>query len=143
MIFVGHSFGGLIVKQVGDVCHTGTDLLTYDQALAIANERFNEKGNTFYKDIVECSRGFVFLGTPHGGHNFTLPAYLKWFVGTPFGSRRELLTLLEKRNPRRRELNDVFLRSFKDRKIHCFFEAKTTSWIYPYLVSLRPKPAVR
>lgn len=67
MIFVGHSLGGLVVKQ----------------ALLLASESLHDS----YHDILNATSGIVFLGTPHRGSSNDIARVLQYheFVGTRKG----------------------------------------------------------
>ncbi|OQV09646.1 Tetratricopeptide repeat-containing protein [Cladophialophora immunda] len=69
LVFVAYSYGGLLVKQ----------------ALIRA------KNAALSQDIVNRTRGIVFLGTPHRGSNFTLlGSWIAWSL-RPLGSNQTLL----------------------------------------------------
>ncbi|CZR62802.1 uncharacterized protein PAC_12699 [Phialocephala subalpina] len=59
IVFLGHSLGGIIIKQTS---WTSLALyLTAGQALRIANNEAN------FSDIARCTKGILFFGTPHRG----------------------------------------------------------------------------
>ncbi|KAK4957786.1 hypothetical protein LTR66_013240 [Elasticomyces elasticus] len=60
--FIGHSFGGLIVKQ----------------ALVVAN---GDAGDDVGRGIVQQTQGFIFLGVPHKGARLTFPGMMLSLFG--------------------------------------------------------------
>ena len=60
-MFIGHSLGSLIIKQVGVILARIPSVLSSPQALVLADH-----GNTF-RDIRLSTARIIFLGTPHQG----------------------------------------------------------------------------
>ena len=84
IIFITHSMGGLVVKQM--LRHA------YDY------------GNPSWKKIVEQTKGIVFLSTPHSGANIAnWLQYIKGIIGTSVS-----VDELQANDPRLRELNTVY-----------------------------------
>ncbi|OBT38828.1 hypothetical protein VE00_10774 [Pseudogymnoascus sp. WSF 3629] len=85
LILLGHSFGGLVIKQV---CLETTKIdryLTFKALVTAANAKKNHPKYEDYQSVITAVAGVMFLGTPHNGSNFAsaglLQAYLKRFLG--------------------------------------------------------------
>src|SRR6266516_5823327 len=65
IIFVCHSLGGLVCEDVSYPAYLPIELqaLTGTQALSTAQQR----PERHLKKVLHCTRGIVFLGTPHHG----------------------------------------------------------------------------
>ena len=103
LIFIGHSFGGILLKK----------------ALVIGKEA---NPGTRQRQVADSTEGAIFFGTPHKGSNFALFGTLSSYFSYWRGSRTDLLEFL---TPSSKELEDLhfsFLRAF-DRVYMCnFFE---------------------
>jgi hypothetical protein len=122
IIFIGHSFGGLVIKQ----------------ALIQAGSH-NSGVHGMHSDIIEATRGIIFLGTPHFGSSYAtlglLRARVSWFMG---GSHTTLLYTLQQQSLELRRLNENFLALPAIDKIRadivCFFELKSESGAFGRVV---------
>ncbi|ELS01681.1 PGAP1-like protein [Xenococcus sp. PCC 7305] len=84
IIFIAHSMGGLVVKQI--LRHS------------------NDFGNESWKRILKSTRGIIYLSTPHMGSNLaTWSKYIKCILGSSINVKE-----LEAHNSRLRELNEVY-----------------------------------
>jgi len=102
MVFIGHSFGGLLIKQ----------------ALLTACERGSP-----YKNVSDRVVGVIFLAVPHRGSNKLLHR-LGWALAALYklvGSRTDLLNLV-RGSPELDRLHDQFLSSYKAIDCMCFYE---------------------
>ncbi|PWY82400.1 hypothetical protein BO83DRAFT_413986 [Aspergillus eucalypticola CBS 122712] len=94
IIFIGHSFGGIIIKEA--ICLAETDKQ--------------------YRDILDDTIGIIFLGTPHQGSNVSqfgaFIARLTWV----FGSSTILLKGLYRDNPPLSDLQERFMSVIRRRK---------------------------
>ncbi|KAI9660553.1 MAG: hypothetical protein M1821_009905 [Bathelium mastoideum] len=105
-IFVGHSFGGIVIKQ----------------ALLAATE-----------DVVDNTCGIVFLGTPHYGSRLSMPAAALAFASGVLGSDTTLLFALRHRSMQLFDLENDFRALFEKQegrrhkpKIVSFYERMPT-----------------
>jgi hypothetical protein len=92
VLFIGHSFGGIVVKE------------------AIVRAKVDKK----YQEILEATCGIVFLGTPHQGAALSTPA--SWLAGllSLFGSKTMLLKSLQSHDERLNNLQDSFISVISD-----------------------------
>ncbi|MCJ1242271.1 hypothetical protein MMC14_010278, partial [Varicellaria rhodocarpa] len=103
LVFIGHSLGGLVIKQ----------------ALVLANH-----GDDF-KDIRLSTAGIIFLGTPHQGSNAAV--YGMWLAQ----AARYDKTLLESLKKSSAVLHDIardFETSYRSVDVVCFYENKEASY---------------
>ncbi|KAF8249136.1 hypothetical protein K440DRAFT_641496 [Wilcoxina mikolae CBS 423.85] len=102
IIFIGHSFGGLLVKQ----------------ALIKAGER-----NSLHRNIADSTIATVFLGVPHQGSNRVLHRIGSYvaFLNKPFGSRTDLLDLVQGSSDLY-NLHCQFLSNYRSINCICFYE---------------------
>ncbi|KAJ3890649.1 hypothetical protein GG344DRAFT_77642 [Lentinula edodes] len=112
IIFIGHSFGGLVIKQ----------------ALVQAGS-YNSGVQGMQNDIIEATRGIIFLGTPHFGSRYaTLGLIRAWVSHIVGGAHTTLLYTLLEQSLELRRLNENFLAFPAIHKIRdniiCFFELK-------------------
>ncbi|KAI0100966.1 hypothetical protein GGR51DRAFT_336858 [Nemania sp. FL0031] len=105
IVFIGHSYGGIIIKQV------------------ICNAKIND-----YQDILNETCGIIFLGTPHQGSDISIFAIIAARLTAYLGSNQMLPLLLQKHKPELSDLNDSFLDVIKGlrARIVCFVETKPT-----------------
>ncbi|KAF6238464.1 hypothetical protein HO173_003431 [Letharia columbiana] len=104
IIFIGHSFGGLIIKQA---------LVNADPA---DNFGFNVRDKAY---------GFIFLGTPHKGASIAPAGRILSLFGSWKGSSTSLLEYLKPGSQINNGLHQAFL-TYLDRKIKrtvCVYEA--------------------
>ncbi len=107
VIFITHSMGGLVVKQM--LRHA------YDF------------GNPSWKKIVKQTKGIVFLSTPHSGSNIAnWLQYIKGIIGTSVS-----VDELQANDPRLRELNTVYRNhtQLKEIPIIVYCENESTSGV--------------
>ncbi|RPB18413.1 hypothetical protein L211DRAFT_796967 [Terfezia boudieri ATCC MYA-4762] len=89
IIFIAHSFGGILVKR----------------ALVIAS-RSNDQG---YRQIYEMTKGVIFLGTPHKGAIISRIGRVVALTSYWMGSSIKLLDLLDVASTHNREIGDDYL----------------------------------
>jgi ankyrin repeat protein/nucleoside-triphosphatase THEP1 len=107
IIFIGHSFGGIIIKE----------------ALNIACERLADQDD-FYRHIYKAMSGVVFLGTPHSGSPYASLGTFFANMTSLGGSNVELIRLVKTASKPLAEQNDRFIRAYGDRNLFCFFEVR-------------------
>ncbi|KAF8530880.1 hypothetical protein BDD12DRAFT_767720, partial [Trichophaea hybrida] len=107
IIFVGHSLGGLLIKQ------------------ALVNAKLNWK---VYSSIRESTRGLVFFGTPHQGGNGVTLGKIAVNIVTTLGGKvsNDLLLYLEKDSVLTQNTNDDFRHQVEDYRFVSFFETRKT-----------------
>ncbi|RPB08258.1 hypothetical protein P167DRAFT_512474, partial [Morchella conica CCBAS932] len=117
IIFIGHSFGGIIIKK----------------ALVIAGQKsFDSR----YVALKKSMLGAIFLGVPHDGSRLTLIGKLISYSSYWLGSSTELLEALEPGAKSLRELNDSFLKGYGRYDLVGFFETfKSGIWGVPLLLA--------
>ena len=107
VIFITHSMGGLVVKQMlRHAC---------------------DFGNPSWKKIVKQTKGIVFLSTPHSGSNIAnWLQYIKGIIGTSVS-----VDELQANDPRLRELNTVYRNhtQLKEIPIIVYCENESTSGV--------------
>ena len=118
-MFIGHSLGGLIIKQVGVILARIPPVLSSPQALVLADH-----GNTF-RNIRLSTAGIIFLGTPH--HGSEAAVYGVW-LAQAMGHDKTLLESLRRNSPALHEIARDFEASYSNTDIVCFFEDKDASY---------------
>jgi len=113
LIFIGHSFGGLVIKE----------------ALALSQvSNSSIEGHHGY--IADATRGVLFLGTPHFGSRYAFGGLLWTRLFEIFGKTYSgLLRTLQQLSPELEYLNQDFLaipaiRKLPQRSLVCFYETK-------------------
>ncbi|KIM91909.1 hypothetical protein PILCRDRAFT_104252 [Piloderma croceum F 1598] len=114
ILFVGHSFGGLVIKQ----------------ALVIASQTHHEEPRyADYRDILYATAGVIFLATPHRGSSFSTLAKWKMQAGRLFGVQTypELVSILDLGSPSLTALQQNFQKILSrsllaDLQLFCFYE---------------------
>lgn len=105
IIFIAHSLGGLIVKDV----------------LCLAR---NE--NTYLRDVFRCALGICFLGTPHKGSSSASLGKIAYGIGKVFLQKPNLSILrsMEQRSETLERINKNFAQVLQERRIfiHSFRE---------------------
>ncbi|EJP61137.1 vegetative incompatibility protein HET-E-1 [Beauveria bassiana ARSEF 2860] len=84
IVFIGHSFGGIIIKEA--LCKSGEDT----------------------KEIVDSTSGILFLGTPHQGSPMSLFGILAARISSVFGSSMGLLLSLSSHRDKLSDLDERF-----------------------------------
>ena len=118
-MFIGHSLGGLIIKQVGEVLASITPVLSYPQALVLADH-----GHTF-RDIRFSMAGIIFLGTPHQGSEAA--EYGVWLTQAARHDKT-LLKSLKRNSLALHAIARDFEASYSNADIVCFYENKDASY---------------
>ena len=118
-MFIGHSLGGLVIKQVGVVLVRLPPVLSSLQALVLADH-----GDTF-KDIRLSTAGINFLGTPHQGSGAAV--YGVW-LSQMAGHDKTLLESLKQHSPALYEIGRDFEASYSNTDIVCFYENEDVSY---------------
>ena len=118
-MFIGHSLGGLIIKQVGVFLARIPPVLSSPQALVLADH-----GNTF-RDIRLSTAGIIFLGTPHQGSEAAV--YAKWLTQA-IRHDKTLLESLRDNSPALHDIARDFETSYGSTDIVCFYEDKDASY---------------
>ncbi|KAI0188278.1 hypothetical protein EV127DRAFT_471280 [Xylaria flabelliformis] len=105
IIFIGHSFGGIIIKQA--LCASEPE-----------------------QDISKNTRGIIFLGTPHQGTSVSNWGALLAFLTSYLGSDNTLLLYLKRYNSDLSNLEAGFKKWIDKRprkvKVECFYEMRPT-----------------
>jgi hypothetical protein len=134
IVFLGHSFGGLVIKQALLIANKDvTDLTPHDR-----KEGIRERQN--YQDILAAVGGLFFFGTPHKGSSFSAWAETKMYFGSMCGKATfpDLIRLLK---PHSMDLHDMqrdFRRLYRGDKLsqallYCYYEMRGVP-LYPYIV---------
>ncbi|KAI9857892.1 MAG: hypothetical protein M1813_008007 [Trichoglossum hirsutum] len=110
IIFIGHSFGGIIVKK----------------ALVIAR---NRGGDDFRCAIAGQTKGIIFMGTPHKGSRLTVFGRLLSVFGHFMGSSTHLLEVIQPSSAVNKDLHTSFLRGYDIKTMVCIFEAVRESFL--------------
>ncbi|KPA36025.1 peptidase c14 [Fusarium langsethiae] len=101
IIFMGHSFGGIVIKE----------------ALCAAEESSN---------ILEDTCGIIFLGTPHQGSSLSITGALLSRLTKRLGSNDTLLLNLRRNHSHLSDLEDRFRPLVKHKPVLSFYETKPT-----------------
>ncbi|CEF84083.1 unnamed protein product [Fusarium graminearum] len=99
IIFIGHSFGGIVIKE----------------ALCAADTSSN---------ILEDTCGIIFLGTPHQGSSLSTPAALLSQLTGFLGSNKTLLLNLRRNHSQLSDLEDRFRPLVQFKPVISFYETK-------------------
>ncbi|KAF5508836.1 NACHT, LRR and PYD domains-containing protein 10 [Colletotrichum fructicola] len=99
IIFIGHSFGGIVIKQA--LCVMGLSSST-----------------------LEDTCGIIFLGTPHQGSSLSIAASLLGKLTALLGSNTALLLTLQSNHNQLSDLEDDFRRIAADKHITSLYETK-------------------
>ncbi|KAH7303465.1 hypothetical protein B0I35DRAFT_179184 [Stachybotrys elegans] len=121
MILIGHSFGGLVIKQ----------------AIAMAGSVRENMPHCQYenhRDILAAIAGVIFLGTPHRGTSFSWLASLKSFFGKSIlqvQSSDEIIRILTPASPILLWVQSEFEETCKDERLAnlqliCYYEMRDT-----------------
>ncbi|RDW73350.1 hypothetical protein BP6252_07257 [Coleophoma cylindrospora] len=118
IIFIGHSFGGLIIKQ----------------AMVNASVGHTDLGDFIHQQ----ARGFIFLGTPHKGSRLTAIGKRISLLGYWKGSSTNLLDNIEPESEVNRQLHEKFMNFLKNscrvENTLCIFEA-VKEFLYGFQVT--------
>ncbi|PYH94026.1 hypothetical protein BO71DRAFT_380246 [Aspergillus ellipticus CBS 707.79] len=108
IVFIGHSFGGLIIKQ------------------ALVSSEHVREGNPGH-GLRNYVKGLIFLGVPHKGSSFTIGGEMVSLLGRWKGSSIQLLEMIKRGSELNRILHQNFMRfvqrSCQLGNIVCVFEA--------------------
>ncbi|KAI0900708.1 Alpha/Beta hydrolase protein [Annulohypoxylon nitens] len=107
IIFVGHSFGGILIKHAINRVHWDTP----------------------FKDINYNIAGIIFLGTPHQGSSISRFGEILARLTSFSGSNTSLLSLLSYHSQPLYDLRDSFSTTLENRKpfpIYSFYETRPT-----------------
>ncbi|EON65782.1 hypothetical protein W97_05021 [Coniosporium apollinis CBS 100218] len=106
LLFVGHSFGGLVVKE------------------ALVQASIEQD----YRDIGDATCGIIFLGTPHQGSGVSaIGALVAWLTTALFGSDMTQLVYLQKHGKELANLQARFAKSIVEGiKMFSFYETLPT-----------------
>ncbi|CAH0004006.1 unnamed protein product [Clonostachys byssicola] len=130
LIFVCHSLGGLVCKEVllpeRHDLKSWTDLLISKQGLLFANQRSD------YRQIFQSTRGIIFMGTPHHGSEAASYAqHLTNLMSSMKQVNTKLLEALKKDSEMLENIHDDFCLLIREKRqssmerapgIVCFFE---------------------
>ncbi|KAI9896033.1 hypothetical protein N3K66_009102 [Trichothecium roseum] len=101
IVFIGHSFGGIVIKE----------------ALCASRQ---------CSTILEDTCGIIFLGTPHQGSSLSMAGILLSQLTGFLGSNAVLLLALRRNESQLSDLEDRFRPLVKDKRIWSFYETKPT-----------------
>ncbi|KFY17537.1 hypothetical protein V492_00596 [Pseudogymnoascus sp. VKM F-4246] len=140
IIFIGHSFGGLVIKQAllyASQTHGGANVATRGANPSI---RAAEYRNNL--DLLACTAGIIFLGTPHRGSNFSWLAKAKMRAGSVVGysTNPDLIDLLNSDSPLLTHVRKAFTRlqhsdKLNNLQLYCYFEQKEMDLVKMVVVS--------
>ncbi|KAK8210425.1 hypothetical protein IWZ01DRAFT_570786 [Phyllosticta capitalensis] len=91
IIFIGYSFGGIIVKRA----------MVMNKQRGCSDQQFDAE-----------SVGCLFMGTPHRGSKFATAGIIMSWFGYWFGTRSNLLKAIERGSDQNRELNNSFTSAY-------------------------------
>ncbi|KJR89828.1 ribonuclease p/mrp subunit [Sporothrix schenckii 1099-18] len=113
LVFVGHSLGGLVIKE----------------ALIRSSEYFFNRQDEELGSVYACTKGIVFLGTPHRGSELTSYGHVVAKVAKVFlrNPNEHLISLLEKESPILERQRRSFASISKNLDIACVIEELPTS----------------
>jgi hypothetical protein len=134
IVFLGHSFGGLVIKQALLIAN---EYVT-DRTLHDTKEGLRERQN--YQDILSAVGGLFFFGTPHKGSSFSRWAETKMYFGSLCGRATypELIRLLQPYSLDLHDMQQDFKRLYRGDKLtqavlYCYYEMKGVP-LYPHIV---------
>ncbi|KAI9149090.1 Protein SERAC1 [Paramyrothecium foliicola] len=124
MILVGHSFGGLVIKEAMNIARKFSESASDDKYQA-------------RRDILAAIAGVVFLGTPHRGSSFSWFASWKSWFGEKIlqvQTSDELITILTPSSAQLERLQDDFEETLSDErtanvKLVCYYEMRNVSML--------------
>ena len=118
-MFIGHSLGGLVIKQVSVTLARIIHILNALQALVVAVH------GAHYSDIRLSTAGIVFLGTPHQGSEAA--KYALWFARMQ-GLETRLLESLKRNSDDLHHIARDFEASYAEADIVCYYEDTDASY---------------
>lgn len=134
IIFLGHSFGGLVIKRALLIAN---EYVT-DRTLHDTKEGLRERHN--YQDFLSAVGGLFFFGTPHKGSPFSRWAEFKMQAGSLCGQATypELIRLIQPYSLDLHDMQHDFKRLYRGDKLtqallYCYYEMKGVP-LYPYIV---------
>ena len=130
IFFIGHSMGGIVIKSVRiflNFYHT-----CHEQPCQALLSALNS-GKSEYRKIAQDTKGIIFLGTPHKGSSWAMPAHLFAKIYRPLGgtylhslqllmTERELMEIDENLWPKMRNSN-------LNPTLVCFYETQGFPWL--------------
>ncbi|KAG5660877.1 hypothetical protein KAF25_002520 [Fusarium avenaceum] len=122
LILIGHSFGGLLIKQALLLAKPG---LTADKHLAQQN-----------KFLEGSLAGIIFLGTPHGGSSYAWPARLYCAFHYWDNASITLLRYMDPGSRRARKLEDDFSNAYNEVSTMDYFESKAIKGVAGVVLNL-------
>jgi hypothetical protein len=105
-VFIGHSFGGLIIKQVSYIMLAASIRKT-DLSKMLVNASA-DTSDEFCQAVVKNTQGFIFLGTPHKVAHLTFFGRVMSLFGHWTGASTSLLEVVRPNS----NLNESLHRSF-------------------------------
>ena len=138
IIFVAHSFGGLVVKQA--LVNAYRAWKKVDRNTAVEPGRKAEVAN--YRDFLCSVSGIIFLATPHRGSAFKIWANIKMMIGSMMGEQthEELVKVLAVNSEPLAEVQRGFHELFNDSSVmdqsilpRCYRETRALK-LPPYMV---------
>jgi hypothetical protein len=110
--------GGIIFKKVSSrMPHQGC-LLTFHQAMVLANER------DIYKGILSSVSGVIFFGTPHQGSDIANFADVLLTISSKFGGSHHLVKALKRNSDKLFDNSKQFVDRGHALKIRTFYETE-------------------
>ncbi|KAF6822496.1 hypothetical protein CPLU01_11994 [Colletotrichum plurivorum] len=122
IIFIGHSFGGIVIKQVRSLL--SVCLLHFIEHVTQALCAMARSSSA-----MEDTRGIIFLGTPHQGSSLSIAASILGKLTALLGSNTALLLTLQSNHNQLSDLEDEFRRVATDKQITSFYETKPTFYL--------------
>ncbi|KAF6803004.1 hypothetical protein CMUS01_15208 [Colletotrichum musicola] len=122
IIFIGHSFGGIVIKQVRSLL--SVCLLHFIEHVTQALCAMARSSSA-----MEDTRGIIFLGTPHQGSSLSIAASILGKLTAWLGSNTALLLTLQSNHNQLSDLEDEFRRVAADKQITSFYETKPTFYL--------------
>ncbi|KAG8830758.1 hypothetical protein FRC18_007636 [Serendipita sp. 400] len=117
IMFIGHSYGGLVVKQTLVLSH---------------RSKTDPPNSTQW--VADAESGIAFLGTPHQGSNHATFALILSFIYRPFGGNYthvlKLLSDSDRLVEVDREFKGIWSRD-RTKQTICFYETKAQAWFWP------------
>lgn len=142
IIFIAHSFGGLVVKQALVTAYRNWKKVDRDTKSSSEPEGIRRAELANYRDFICSVSGIIFLGTPHRGSSFTMWANIKMALGSMIGkpTHDELVKVLAADSEPLAELQVAFQQVCNDSTVmdmsilpRCYRETRALK-VPPYMV---------